>query len=59
MNSGKLVKNNLEASKKPQYRPPAPERFIKYELLSDQSGFRVADTNFVFIFDEFGGWLIY
>lgn len=35
---------------------PNPARFSKYELLPDESGFRIQGCEHIFEFDTHGGW---
>lgn len=35
---------------------PNPARFYNYNVLPDQSGFTIPNCNFVFQFDDYGGW---
>ena len=35
---------------------PNPARFNQYEVLPDQSGFRIPKCDHIFEFDTYGGW---
>lgn len=35
---------------------PNPARFNDYQVLPDQSGFRIPNCDHVFEFDTYGGW---
>ncbi len=35
---------------------PNPQRFATFQLIPDESGFTLPYSNYVFYFDENGGW---
>jgi hypothetical protein len=35
---------------------PDPKRFDKFDLISDESGFKIQGCDHIFYFDRFGGW---
>mmetsp|Transcript_33804 Transcript_33804/g.39307 ORF Transcript_33804/g.39307 Transcript_33804/m.39307 type:complete len:234 (-) Transcript_33804:258-959(-) len=45
-----------EESKKKEYQPPNPKRFLNYTLTKDGDGFTIDDTDHVFYFEDDGGW---
>ncbi len=35
---------------------PNPSRFEKFDLLDDETGFKIQGTDHIFYFDKYGGW---
>jgi hypothetical protein len=60
-NWNKSYDNNNRYQGNPQYTQqyntqPNPQRFATFQLIADESGFTLPYSNYVFYFDENGGW---